>query len=102
MNLGKAIKELRKHKGISQKELAIRCGISTNAICSLENNDSFPSKNTFEKICKALGIPGAYIFLFSISEEDIPESKRELYKLFIEQPLKGLVLDDLREDSPDH
>lgn len=102
MNLGKAIKELRRHKGISQKELATRCGISTNAICSLENNDSFPSKNTFEKICKALGIPGAYIFLFSISEEEIPERKRELYKLFIEQPLKELVLEDMREESPNH
>ena len=99
MNLGKAIKELRKHKGISQKELATRCGISTNAICSIENNTSFPAKSTFDKICKALGVPGAYIFLFSISEEDIPEKKRDLYKLFIEQPLKGIVLEDMDKGS---
>ena len=99
MNLGKAIKELRKHKGISQKELATRCGISTNAICSIENNTSFPAKSTFDKICKALRVPGAYIFLFSISEEDIPEKKRDLYKLFIEQPLKGIVLEDMDKGS---
>ena len=99
MELGKAIKELRKHKGISQKELATRCGISTNAISSLENNISFPAKGTFDKICKALEVPGAYIFLFSISEEDIPENKRDLYKLFIEQPLKGLVLGDMGKGS---
>ena len=69
MNLGKAIKELRKAKGFSQKELAQACGLSANAMCSIENDESFPSKTTFDKICKALDMPSAYIFLFSISEK---------------------------------
>ena len=92
MNLGKAINELRKAKGFSQKELAQACGLSANAMCSIENDESFPSKTTFDKICKALDMPSAYIFLFSISEEDIPENKRFIYKEFLEKNLKDLIL----------
>ena len=93
MDLGNAIKTLRKHKGISQKDLALRCGISANAICSIENNASFPAKSTFDKICEALDMPSAYIFLFAITDEDIPESKRSIYKGFFEKNLKEMVLE---------
>lgn len=48
--------------------------------CSIENGATFPSKNSITKICKALDIPESYLLLFSISEEDIPEDKRILYK----------------------
>ena len=92
MNLGNAIKELRKIRGISQKELADQCGLSANAMCSIENNASFPSKGSFEKICKALDMPSAYIFLFAITDEDIPENKRFIYKQYLEKNLKDLVL----------
>lgn len=92
MNLGNAIKELRKIRGISQRELADQCGLSANAMCSIENNASFPSKGSFEKICKALDMPSAYIFLFAITDEDIPEKKRFIYKEYLEKNLKDLVL----------
>lgn len=94
MDLGSAIKILRKHRGISQKALADMCGLSTNSICSIENNSSFPSKSSFDKICKALDMPSAYIFLFAITEDDIPESKRALYKDYFEKNLKDMVLGD--------
>lgn len=92
MDLGNAIKQIRKHRGISQKELADRCGLSANAVCSIENNASFPAKSTFDKICKALDMPSAGIFLFAISDEDIPESKRAIYKGFFEKNLKEMML----------
>lgn len=94
MDLGNAIKILRKHRGINQKSLADMCGISANAICSIENNSSFPSKSTFDKICKALDMPSACIFLFAITEDDIPETKRSLYKDYFEKNLKDMVLED--------
>ena len=55
--VGDAIKNLRKRKGISQKDLAQKCGLSSNSLCSIEKNESFPSKDSMEKICKALDIP---------------------------------------------
>lgn len=94
MDLGNAIKILRKHRGISQKTLADMCGLSANAICGIEKNTSFPAKSTFDKICKALDMPSAYIFLFAITEDDIPESKRALYRDYFEKNLKDMVLGD--------
>ena len=94
MDLGNAIKQLRKHRKLSQKQLADLCGISANAICSIENNASFPSKSTFDKICKALDMPSACIFLFAITDEDIPESKRAIYKGYFEKNLKEMVLEE--------
>lgn len=94
MNLGNAIKQLRKYRNLSQKQLADLCGISANALCSIENNASFPAKSTFDKICKALDMPSAYIFLFAISPDDIPEKKRFIYTEFLEKGLKDLVLKD--------
>ena len=73
MDIGNAVKIIRKKKNISQKELANLCELSTNGA-------TFPSKNSITKICKALDIPESYLLLFSISEEDIPEDKRILYK----------------------
>ena len=49
--------------------------ISANALCSIEQGESFPEMNTIIRICKALDIPESYLLLFSISAEDIPENK---------------------------
>lgn len=90
MDLGNAVKTIRKKKNITQKELAKLCGISTNTICSIENGVTSPTKSSITKICKALNIPESYLLLFGISEEDIPEDKRILYKI-----LCNSIKDDL-------
>ena len=46
MDLGNAIKVLRKKKNISQRELAEMCNISANAMCNIESGKSFPGKET--------------------------------------------------------
>ena len=50
MDIGTAIKEIRSRKHITQKDLASKCNISANALCSIEKNTSFPSKETIKKI----------------------------------------------------
>lgn len=79
MNIGDAIRSIRKAKGITQKELAEKCGISANALCAIEKSSSFPSKDSIEKICKALNIPEAYLMFFSVSDEDVPIEKRTAF-----------------------
>lgn len=91
MNIGNAVKEIRKRKGISQKDLASKIGISTNALCSIEKEKTFPSNNNIENICNALDIPQSVLLLFSINTEDIPEHKRELAKILL-TPLKDNIL----------
>ena len=87
MDLGNAIKTLRKQKKITQKQLAELSEISTNALCSIETGQSFPSMATIGKICSSLNVPESYLLLFSITEDDIPDGKKILYRTLCE-PLK--------------
>ena len=56
MKLGEQIKQIRKNKGIKQKELAEQLDISTNAMCSIEKGYAWPSGITMEKMCRLLNV----------------------------------------------
>ncbi len=92
MDIGTAIKTLRKEKKISQKKLAEECNISVNALCQIEKNVSFPQKSTICKICTVLGIPTSYLLFFSISDDDVPEDKRAVFNS-LNSAIKGLLLE---------
>ena len=64
--------------------------ISANALCSIEQGESFPEKNTIIRICKALEIPESYLLFFSISAEDITENKWILYNAIKEDLIHDL------------
>lgn len=57
MNTGNKIKEVRKEKGLTQEELAQKCGLSKNGIWNYENNKRTPTVNTLKQIANALDIP---------------------------------------------
>ena len=46
---------LRKAKGLSQKELSARCGMTQSVIARIERKKSTPTISTFVKIADALG-----------------------------------------------
>lgn len=79
MDIGNAIKTLRKNNGLSQKQLAEMCEISVNALCQIENDQTFPHKSTIKKICDALEVPTSYLLFFSITDEDVPADKRDFF-----------------------
>lgn len=54
MNVGEAIKLMRKAKGISQRELGDLCGKSDSTIWAYENNVVSPSVEVFMKIITIL------------------------------------------------
>ena len=91
MNTGQAIRTLRVKHGLTQAQLGELCGMSTNAICSLETEKSHPPKATLDRICQALGVPPSYILLAAIDEGDFPEEKRVLYRTMLE-PLRQELL----------
>ena len=64
--------------------------ISANALCSIEQGESFPEKNTIIRICKALEIPESYLLLFTNSAENIPENKWILYNAIKEDLIHDL------------
>ncbi|MEI6881986.1 MAG: helix-turn-helix transcriptional regulator [Bacteroidota bacterium] len=94
MNIGTAIKTIRKEKGLGQKELADKCGLSVNALSQIETNSSFPHKNTIENIAIALGVPISYLLFFSISEDDVPENKREIFNT-LNTVLKDILIQSI-------
>lgn len=93
MDIGNAIKSIRTRKKITQKDLAAKCGISANALCSIEKNTSFPTKETINKICEALEIPVSYLLFFSITEEDVPEDKLGIFNA-LKEPIQKILVDD--------
>lgn len=92
MDLGNAIKSLRKELKISRKELANKSEISITALYNIENNLSFPSKDTIHSLCKSLGVPVSYLMFYSLTEEDVPEEKREFFKTAV-GPVKAFLMD---------
>ena len=81
MEIGKAIRELRKRYGMSQKELAEASGLSINAICSFERCHFSPSVSTLQKLADTPEIP-LPVFLFAmLSEDDFPQEKKILFPI---------------------
>lgn len=70
MNLGTTIKELRKHKYLSQEELSERAGISPASLERIENGKK-PRAGTLKKISYALDIPESIIFSLDIEKADV-------------------------------
>lgn len=73
--IGKGIKEARKKKGWTQKELAKQAGISQQIVSFVENNYVNISIRTLTKIVDALGLK------ISIEDKDHPAAKTETYTL---------------------
>lgn len=69
---------------MTQKELAQRIGMSANALCAIELNRALPAKETIVKICRVLNVPVGYLLFFALTEEDIPQDKRELFRILRE------------------
>ncbi|MCR4638951.1 helix-turn-helix transcriptional regulator [Ruminococcus sp.] len=55
-NAHEIIKEKRLELGLSQKQLADKAGLSHNTVYNLETNRVSTNLETYEKICKILGI----------------------------------------------
>ncbi|MEP7168856.1 MAG: helix-turn-helix transcriptional regulator [Bacteroidota bacterium] len=81
MNIGKAIKELRKKKGISQIDFAKSCDITQTSLSLIETGTKRPSPATLKKICLVLEIPEMYLYLLSADESDVPANKKHLFKI---------------------
>src|SRR5688500_13975709 len=90
MNLGTAIKDLRKSKGLSQVELAEKASRSQTALSQIEKGKR-PGIQTLKNITIALEVPESLIYVMSIEKDDVAPHKQILYqKLF--PVIKGLVV----------
>lgn len=100
MNIGKAIKELRISKGLSQIELANGCKLTQTSVSQIETGNKRPNPGTMEKICAFFNVPELVIYLLATEESDIPESKRFVYQTLF--PNIKNILVDLFNDNFKH
>lgn len=61
---GLRLKEIRKSKGVSQEELAFRCGFELSQIGRIERGTINTSISHVATIAAALNIPASELFLF--------------------------------------
>jgi len=81
MNLGKAIKSVRRQLGITQYELAEICQISQTSLSQIETGVKRPSQRTMKKICAAFEIPESVLYILGMQDTDVPASKRDIYAM---------------------
>ena len=62
INIGNRIREFRKERGISAKEIAISLGVSSSFISGIEKGTNKCSLETLDKICTILGVSLAEFF----------------------------------------
>jgi len=81
MNIGYAIRSIRRQLGITQYELAEKCIISQTSLSQIENSVKRPSNRTIKKICEVLEIPESVIYILGMQETDVPDSRKDVYEL---------------------
>jgi len=106
MQLGAAIRTIRKKTSLSQKELADLCEISQTALSQIEVGIKQPSRRTIHKICKELDISEFIIFMLAMETTDICASRRRAYTVvfpILQDLLLQIVLpaDHFRLDEPE-
>jgi len=83
-------------KGLKQKALAEKLGISPNYLSSVENDKREPSLSFIKLVSKELDVPVSFLFLDNIDEGNMSEEQKLIY-----QKLKNLLVEfqNLRTDS---
>ncbi|MEY8480898.1 helix-turn-helix transcriptional regulator [Lachnospiraceae bacterium 48-21] len=92
MNLtfGEKIKDARKSKNLTQKQLAEKIGAKHNSVSDWENNKNRPDAATIEFLCKALDITPNYLLDSSPGEYSPAEKAMiEKYRFISEYSPEG-------------
>ncbi|MGB0467336.1 MAG: cupin domain-containing protein [Pontibacterium sp.] len=111
MDVGERLKKIRKLKGISQRELAKRAGVTNSTISMIEKNSVSPSVGSLKKILACLPISIGDFFTVDLNEiepvkvvfraDEQPDiGTGNVRLLLVGAPIKGRTTDILREFYP--
>ncbi len=73
MDVGARLQSMRKLKGLSQRELAKRAGVTNSTISMIEKNSVSPSISSLKKVLA--GIPMSLVDFFSVDGEQDSQTK---------------------------
>jgi transcriptional regulator with XRE-family HTH domain len=89
--LGKRIKEIRKHKGLTQEQLSEMINIETGSLSGIESGRFFPSLHILDKMSNVLDVELVEFFKFSTI--DIPQDlETELENIIKTQSKENKIL----------
>lgn len=91
MNIGIAIRSIRRQLDITQYELADRCNISQTSLSQIENGVKRPSTRTIKKVCEVLDVPESIIYILGMQDTDVPNSRKDVYEMLFPS-IKNLAL----------
>lgn len=90
MKLGPTISRLRSARGLKQKELAGRVGITPGYLSQIEHDRREPTLSLVKELASALGVPAPVVFFLALDEGDVPEEKRPAYR-HLAAPVRALL-----------
>jgi transcriptional regulator with XRE-family HTH domain len=92
--IGGRIAKLRRHRGLTQAELAEAIGVANETISRLERGVSVPSLNTLEEISRSLDVPLKDFFDLALPPKKAGPSERTTARIIA--LLKGKRPQELR------
>jgi transcriptional regulator with XRE-family HTH domain len=90
MDLGSAIKKIRKQKEMTQEVFASKCEITQTYLSQIENNQKEPNLSTLKKIGETLNVPLPILFFLSMNDDDVSAEKKQAFTM-INPAVKSLV-----------
>jgi len=81
MQIGNAVKTIRKSRNETQCNFAQQIGITQTYLSQVENGQKKPSMDVIEKIALATNVPLPILFWFGITENDVDSNKLDSFKL---------------------
>jgi len=93
MILGDIVKQQRRLKKLTQKELSVKAGVAMTTISFLEcGQGRYPNSETLTSLALALDLYPAYLILSSIREEDVPAGNRKRFEVLRKEMIELLKL----------
>lgn len=79
MNIGQAIRTLRKNDLMNQEEFASSVGITQSYLSLIEKGHKKPSMEVLQQMADILNTPLSVLFWFGVEREDVSEDKQYIY-----------------------
>jgi transcriptional regulator with XRE-family HTH domain len=81
MNIGNAIRKVRKEKGLSQCDVALACNFTQNALSQIEKGHTKPHPSTIKRMANVFGISEPLLYILAIEKEDVPKEREQIYEM---------------------
>ena len=90
MEIGNAIRKIRRDKDLKQMELAESVGITQSYLSGIEKGNKNPSSIVLDRIANYFKIPLAVIYWNSLEEKDIDPLKVDAFRV-LKPSVDGLI-----------